>query len=169
MGTKAQWEKAKERRERQVEQCSRCRQEKPYNQFNYSKHRSNGLSSLCKDCDRERKNEQSRRKYWDMTEEERQEYKRKKNLRKFRLTPEEYNRIFQEQSGRCAICKKEETALQPIKNKQGIKNLCVDHCHKTNKFRALLCTRCNTGIGMFEENIETMKAAIQYLEDKKNA
>jgi hypothetical protein len=42
-------------------------------------------------------------------------------------------------------------------------SLSVDHCHKTGKVRALLCIPCNTGIGSFHDNIETMKAAITYL------
>ena len=39
----------------------------------------------------------------------------------------------------------------------------IDHCHTTGNFRALLCSNCNTGIGMFKENIEIMNKAINYL------
>lgn len=35
----------------------------------------------------------------------------------------------------CAICKSKELKLQ------------IDHCHRTDKFRGLLCTRCNSSIG----------------------
>jgi hypothetical protein len=38
----------------------------------------------------------------------------------------------------------------------------------TGKVRGLLCLHCNIMIGMAKENQETLKAAIQYLEDNKN-
>jgi hypothetical protein len=43
------------------------------------------------------------------------------------------------------------------------KKLCWDHSHKTNKFRGTLCSRCNTGIGLFEENSNFFRKAIAYL------
>jgi Recombination endonuclease VII len=45
----------------------------------------------------------------------------------------------------------------------------VDHCHKTGKFRAILCGTCNVGLGQFKDNISTLKSAIKYLEKFKNA
>lgn len=42
-------------------------------------------------------------------------------------------------------------------------SLCVDHDHKTNKFRGLVCGRCNQGLGHFQDNIEILKLAIKYL------
>lgn len=42
-------------------------------------------------------------------------------------------------------------------------NLHIDHCHSTKRFRGLLCGNCNTGIGMFKENIEVMAKAIEYI------
>lgn len=55
----------------------------------------------------------------------------------------EYNRIFQIQGGRCGICKKHQTEF--------IKNLSVDHCHKTNVIRGLLCHKCNLDLGIYEK------------------
>ena len=43
------------------------------------------------------------------------------------------------------------------------KRLVIDHCHKTDKFRGLLCSNCNTGLGMFKDNIDFMLNAIKYL------
>jgi len=44
----------------------------------------------------------------------------------------------------------------------------MDHCHKTKRFRSLLCQNCNLGLGQFKDNIELMKLAIIYLETFKN-
>lgn len=44
-----------------------------------------------------------------------------------------------------------------------MKKLCVDHCHETGEVRGLLCSKCNTAIGMFQEDINVMYRAIEYL------
>lgn len=40
----------------------------------------------------------------------------------------------------------------------------VDHNHKTDEVRGLLCFLCNAGLGMFKDNIRLLAAAIVYLE-----
>ena len=76
---------------------------------------------------------------------------------KFGINLEEYNKIFQAQSGRCAICHKHQTEFK--------KRLCVEHCHDTNKVRGLLCFDCNTGLGKLGDNLEGLSKAIKYLEN----
>jgi hypothetical protein len=60
--------------------------------------------------------------------------------------------LISKQGGYCAICSNLMT------------NKAVDHDHKTGKLRGILCYQCNSGLGMFKDNIETMKKAINYLE-----
>jgi len=73
----------------------------------------------------------------------------------FGITLSEYNALLAKQNGGCAICNK--TAEQ---NK---KRLAVDHCHKSNKIRGLLCSACNQAIGLFKDQIVLMKSAIKYI------
>ena len=40
----------------------------------------------------------------------------------------------------------------------------IDHCHKTNKIRGVLCDACNCAIGLFREDITIFKNAIAYIE-----
>ncbi len=81
--------------------------------------------------------------------------------RRFGITPEEYEKRFQSQSGTCAICKQPETATRLGK----VKALSVDHCHKTGAIRGLLCSDCNTGIGKLKDDPKVLRSAIQYLEN----
>jgi hypothetical protein len=50
----------------------------------------------------------------------------------------------------------------------GVKSdyLTVDHNHSTGEIRGILCKKCNTGIGLFCENIESIKNAIKYLKKR---
>jgi len=84
---------------------------------------------------------------------------------KYGIDKQTYNQILKDQDGLCAICRKPETATDP-KN-QTIKRLAVDHDHKTNKVRGLLCTKCNIGIGIFQDSEELLYLAINYLKKHK--
>lgn len=75
------------------------------------------------------------------------------------LTLEEYGRRFVAQMGRCAICAKDQRVLP------GHGLLVVDHDHASGAVRGLLCSNCNTGIGLLGESIPAMAAAIQYVHD----
>lgn len=71
------------------------------------------------------------------------------------ITLEQYNQIFEQQQGRCAIC-----GIEQIKT---MKRFAVDHNHITNKVRGLLCNRCNLAIGLFEDSIVGLNKAVEYL------
>ncbi len=81
--------------------------------------------------------------------------------RKYNLSLEKYMEILTKQNNCCAICKKPESAVSSFNNK--IKKLAVDHCHKSNKVRGLLCQSCNTSLGAFDDSIDLLKSAIIYL------
>lgn len=75
------------------------------------------------------------------------------------ITLEDYNRMLKDQNGCCAICKKPETSIYRGK----LKYLSVDHCHKTNKNRGLLCGKCNMSLGLMGENPEYLVNMIYYI------
>lgn len=41
--------------------------------------------------------------------------------------------------------------------------LCIDHNHKTNNIRGVICDRCNYLLGAAEDNPEILKKCIDYL------
>jgi hypothetical protein len=92
-------------------------------------------------------------------------FKRKWSLKhKYGITVTEYEELLKKQNGVCAICSSSET--RTYKNKETVvESLCVDHDHKTNKIRGLLCQKCNSAIGLFMENSELLEKAIIYLKN----
>lgn len=79
--------------------------------------------------------------------------------RKYGITKEEYQQMFLEQDGRCAICGTNE-----FQGSGGTPH--VDHDHITGKVRGILCHHCNTAIGQFGDSIELMLEAIAYLKER---
>jgi hypothetical protein len=43
------------------------------------------------------------------------------------------------------------------------RNLVMDHCHHTEKFRGWICSNCNTGIGRFNDDPQLLLKAFNYL------
>ena len=82
--------------------------------------------------------------------------------RKYGITQEIYDDIFNRQNGVCAICGLPETATGRITKR--LRPLSVDHDHKTKKIRGLLCKKCNVGLGLFMDSKELLIKAINYLE-----
>lgn len=80
---------------------------------------------------------------------------RRHRLKKnFGLTIDQYSQLLEKQNRKCAVCK-------VFNNSQ--RHFPVDHDHVTGKVRGLLCPNCNMAIGMFKENKEIIKAALDYL------
>lgn len=121
--------------------CIKCNQEKQATDYYIRKNKSN--NNICKKCSVQR---------WrnDPDSKRNSQLKNRHNI-----TLIQYNQMFTNQSGNCAICN-----INQIKLKR---RLAVDHCHKTGKIRGLLCERCNVSLGNFNDNVETLKNAILYL------
>jgi hypothetical protein len=93
----------------------------------------------------------------------RQAIGRKSNLKlRYNITPQEYETKLASQDYCCAICGKD--AFDNIRRGK-IEPLCIDHCHTTGNLRDLLCFQCNSALGHFKDNIETLQKAVQYLLD----
>ena len=76
------------------------------------------------------------------------------------LTTEQYQAMFDAQDGRCAICK---VPFIGIKEEPKNQRVHIDHNHETLWVRGLLCGHCNFGIGHFQNDIDKLQAAIEYL------
>ena len=71
---------------------------------------------------------------------------------RYGITQLEWNALADKQGNACAICQ------------DPTKPLHLDHCHTSGKNRALLCSNCNTAIGLFGEEVELLLKAVAYIE-----
>ena len=80
------------------------------------------------------------------------EKKRATHLKgKYGITLEQYNEMHQAQDDCCKICNNKTDKLV------------VDHCHTTGEIRGLLCSTCNSAIGLLKEDPKVISNAIEYL------
>lgn len=85
--------------------------------------------------------------------------KNKQLKKRYGITIEDYNKMFNNQKGCCAICNIHQSKLNT--------SLHVDHCHTNYKVRGLLCFNCNMAIGRLNDSIDNLQKAILYLNKYK--
>ncbi len=173
--------------------CSQCHKARPYKDFNCDRRSPDGLQYSCRDCARISKqgvrekdvrvaakgmkicgcckieksldyfysNNNSQDGYMKRcipctTRKQRTDHL----FIKYGITRDTYNAILKSQEGVCKICKMPET----IKSNGKLNPLSVDHDHKTHKVRGLLCRKCNSGLGHFNDDPELLIKAANYLE-----
>lgn len=137
--------------------CPVCKERKPLWGFSKNKRVACGLCSYCKECNKKECKQYRKSNPIITSHKERIGWLR----RTYNITLEEYQKIFDAQNGVCYICKQPETC----RAKNGIKNLAVDHCHKTGKVRGLLCTNCNKTLGNVKDNIGLLQKMVAYLKE----
>jgi hypothetical protein len=74
--------------------------------------------------------------------------------RKYGITSEQYAAMLSTQDSKCAICRG-----LPAKGECFV----VDHDHATGKARGLLCRKCNSGIGLLNDDLLLVLRAASYL------
>ena len=84
--------------------------------------------------------------------------------RLYNLDIEDVYKMLEQQNNTCAIC---DTKIELMKGRKHMDSACVDHDHKTNKVRALLCGRCNMVLGFNNDDITLLEKQIEYLKAHK--
>ena len=168
-----------------MKKCTKCGIEKLLSDFGTRKRNSTGKRGTCKDCEKKYRdvflsnpinkskyNKYAMQYYWNNREkmlkrqdiwrrankEHRFNYQRGRSLLKnYRMTQIQYDAMALAQGNKCKICNSEKPG-------HNSKYFYVDHCHKTNKVRGLLCTHCNMAIGQFSDNSESMRRAALYVD-----
>lgn len=153
----------------QTKECSKCKQVKPVLDFFKDKGFKDGYYSRCKKCKTDstyewRKN--NPKVYNALAVKWRDKNPDKQHAtdikRHYGITATDYNKMLEEQNNGCKICSKQHNKAV----KRG--RLYVDHCHMTGKVRGLLCGACNSALGYFDDDTDTMEKAIDYLKFHQN-
>jgi hypothetical protein len=161
-----------------VKVCSRCKVEKPHEDFRRNSSAHDGLQAYCKTCQREKflewhqahpgqaaaksaeyrkKNpEKSRAATAKWTKNHPEAIKDHILRKRYNLTLEQWQEMFDAQQGKCLVCGIHQDSCS--------KELAVDHDHKTGKVRGLLCCRCNRAVGLMEDDPGLLRKAADHLE-----
>lgn len=147
--------------------CPACEQQKAYGEFYTNKRRKDGLSCYCISCSRIKGKEARRR--WRENNPDRiaafNKRRRQESLEKpgrhwkeygIDFTPQEYGERLKLQGDRCCICERPASDFK--------KRLCVDHSHTTGLVRGIVCSYCNTIIGVIEDRQDLVTKIEDYLE-----
>lgn len=110
--------------------------------------RAKNKKRLAKEARERRKKWSPERKAAEVHRQRRYQYKAK-----YGITIEDYEALFVQQGGQCALC--------PSKPNQ--RRLAVDHCHDTGRVRGLLCIKCNHALGVLGDTPEGITSALTYL------
>lgn len=116
--------------------CGNCKITQSISCFSKVSNTKDKLNSMCRTC----------RKFWDIKHT-------------YNISKEEYFHFLDKNNYCCCICGVHESKLAT--NNQ----LVIDHCHKTNKFRGILCKMCNVTLGGFHDSIPMLEKAIIYLKE----
>ena len=133
--------------------CSSCNETKPPEAFTRRRtHRPGKLVSTCNTC----KTAYNRRRRASNPQHVYAIERRSKLKQQYGISVEEYDAMLVAQGGGCGICGATEPGGRT-------KYFPVDHCHTTGVVRGLLCTKCNRGLGLFNDSTDRMERAVKYL------
>jgi len=130
-----------------MKKCKKCSQEKKIGDFRTPR------GTVCVAC-QARRDREYHKKYKRAPRPYDANANRNSSLkRKFDITIEQYDQMFEAQGGKCAICGSLGHTDRAFH---------VDHSHIDGEVRGLLCFRCNVRLGIIE-NYEFYKKAVAYL------
>lgn len=148
-----------------LKQCARCKLKKPIEDFGRRSPSDPRPQPYCPTCRREfhreyrQRNPDKIKARRDASRDKRRVYdrnrSRQKTLKSYGLTVEQYDKLVEQQEGKCAICGRVPDRLV------------VDHSHETGVVRGLLCRTCNAALGIFNDDPAVVIAAARYLESRR--
>ena len=144
-----------------AKRCPRCGETKPLSEF--YPHRTCAYCKACsvaranewKENNFERRGEIAREWTKNNPDKRREAVRRNALKKKYGMTTETFDKLIDEQGGKCAICQSPDPRA---------KNWHIDHCHKQGHVRGLLCRPCNVGLGFAYDDPAILGSMIDYLE-----
>lgn len=136
-------------------ECRKCFVLKDYTDFSPDKKSPYGVGYWCRQCAAANSRKHHARRHEN--DSHYREAKRDAYIKnRFGITLQEYTEKLKAQNFLCAICEVKLPTSGYFTH--------LDHCHKSGKIRAFLCTNCNRGLGHFQDNKEFLLRAAGYLD-----
>lgn len=161
--------------------CSYCGTVKPLSEYHNQTKAKDGKQHRCKTCAKELASKwyrENKDRAYETTKARRarnpdaykaymrtyyKEVRRGRDITRFGITPEDYERMLADQGSRCAICGTSETGKHAVFH--------IDHDHRCcdrngscgECVRGLLCNNCNGALGLFKDDPDILRRAIEYL------
>lgn len=159
--------------------CKKCGEPKPLTEFYANSRMRDGRLNACRACatadtraykERHADQHKARMKAYHHAnrdrlleqqrayrEENRERLAAQRRAANTGFTPALWEQVLEHQQHRCAVCRID---LRALKRTQ----VHADHCHQTGNPRGILCQRCNTSIGQFNDDPTLLRRAAAYLE-----
>lgn len=122
--------------------CHICKTAKPRSDFHVQSSARSGLAYRCKACTAEQ----------GATEAGARAKKAVAVRARYGISLEEYEALLSAPEGTCPCC-----------GRSGRQKMVMDHCHETGRIRGVICSACNSGIGLLGDSIEGLERALAYL------
>ena len=138
--------------------CTKCKKEKLVSEFYKSKDHKGGFYTACKECAKQYQlnhKEKLKKQCKDWYKKNKNKVRNNALLRNYGITLDNYNDMFMNQRGCCAICGKHQA--------ESTLSLSVDHSHKSGEIRGLLCGKCNHALGNVNEDTDILLSMVDYL------
>ena len=133
--------------------CKACDVRKPMSQFHWAR---SYRRRTCKSCS----DEQRRIRKAEDPEKASKDSRRWNLNRRYDMTQESFNELYESQGGLCAIC---EVSLADSMHVDHDHSCCTGENTCGKCVRGLLCMSCNTGLGKFRDSRELLLKAAEYL------
>lgn len=127
--------------------CRDCGVEKDLEEFPRNRGARDGRGAYCKPCHNARTRATVKRLHGNS--------RHYHLMQRFGIGAAEVDAMIEAQGGLCALCRK-----APAKQ--------VDHDHVTGRVRAILCLKCNAGLGALKDDVRLVFSAIDYLENERD-
>ena len=172
--------------------CTKCKIEKPDEEFHKNRNYKDGLQYWCTSCrsktsaeyyeSNKEKIKRSAKEYQGCNKDRISECKREYRERNRGHIGKHKREYYERNKDNISMYHREhhlkkkygitlEEYEDMVKEQDGIclicgdfgKRLLVDHCHKSGEIRGLLCGHCNTGLGFFRDNPDLLRRAADYV------
>lgn len=81
-------------------------------------------------------------------------------MKRYGITAEYAYELLDNQGGCCAVCGQSVSFGRDTPRRE---QACIDHCHNSGDVRGILCSKCNSGLGMLNDDPSILSKAIEYL------